>query len=42
VDFEPSVSEKRKRTFDEGISALNYDWRYAKGLLENDLKVDDA
>jgi hypothetical protein len=42
VDFEPSVSEKRQHTFHEGVSVLNYDWRNAKGLLENDLKVDDA
>lgn len=42
VHFEASISEKRKRTFDEGVSVLNYDWRYAKGLLKNDLKVDDA
>jgi hypothetical protein len=42
VHIEANISEKRKHTFDEGVSLLNYDWRYAKGLLEKDLKVDDA
>jgi hypothetical protein len=42
VHVDASVSEKRQRTFDEGVSLLNYDWRYTKGLLKNDLKVDDA
>ena len=42
VHVEASVSEKRQRTFDEGVSLLNYRWKYAKVLLEKDLKVDDA